>query len=59
MTCKTCKTLEERVNTLEQWITDFESAAEQVEKELEAQFGDVEVTFVPDPGLWRDKSKDN
>jgi hypothetical protein len=58
MTCKYEK-LEERVKDLEAWIDDFEAAAEIVEKELQAQFGDVEVTFVPDSSMLRDKSKDN
>jgi hypothetical protein len=58
MPCK-CKELEKRLEIVEDWITDFTEAGEQAMRELEEQWGDVEVTFVPDPALMRDKAKDN
>jgi hypothetical protein len=47
------------VKFLEAWIEDFEAGAEAAMQELEEQWGAVEVTFVPDPALFRDKKKDN
>jgi transcription elongation factor Elf1 len=66
MSCKNCENtslrldaLEKRIAYLEEWIDIFEEGAEQAMQELEEQFGAVEVTFVPDPSLMRDKTKDN
>jgi hypothetical protein len=53
------KELEDRIKVLEDWVADFTEAGEQAMRELEEQWGDVEVTFVPDPALMRDKAKDN
>lgn len=65
MACK-CKELEKqldemvvRLKAVEDWLDEFEQAAEEIEKELESAFGATEVTFIPDSSLFRDKSKDN
>jgi hypothetical protein len=58
MTCK-CEQLEGRVRFLEEWVDDFIKGAEAAEQVLREEFGEVEVTFVPDPALFRDKKKDN
>jgi hypothetical protein len=48
-----------RLKAVEDWLDEFEQAAEEIEKELENAFGATEVTFIPDSSLFRDKSKDN
>jgi hypothetical protein len=58
MPCK-CKELEPRIEAIEDWIAEFEEGAEIAMREIEEQWGDVEVTLIPDPALMRDKAKDN
>ena len=45
------KTIEERVEAIERWITAFEIEEEQLMKE--------QVVFIPAPGLLRDRKKDH
>ena len=45
------KTIEERVEAIERWITAFEIEEEQFTKER--------VVFIPAPGLLRDRKKDH
>ena len=55
--------LDEQVQLLDEWITEFERGTLEAEKELQALFeGDTIIEFIPDPSLTeilRDKKKDH
>ena len=52
--------LEERIKAIEAWIEKFEPEGEEFLKHMEELEDDqIEVVFIPDKDLLRNKAKDN